>query len=128
MLKLGIKGEVTHIVDEATTARTLGSGEVDLLGTPAMIALMEKAAWTAVAPYLPEGSGTVGTLLEVSHLKPTPIGMTVRSEAELIEVDDRRLLFRVTASDEVELIGEGIHERFIIHQEKFQAKAYQKGN
>lgn len=127
MLKAGIKGTDTVEVVYENTAAAVGSGMLEVFATPMMIALMEKTACNSVAPYLEEGSGTVGTELNVKHVAATPIGMTVTCESELVEVNGRRLVFKVTARDEVGLIGEGMHERFIINNEKFQAKANNKG-
>ena len=123
MLETGIKGEQKVEVVYENTATAVGSGVLEVFATPCMIALMEKTAWMSVAPYLEEGSGTVGTLLNVKHTAPTPVGMKVTCETELIEVDGRRLVFSVKASDETGVIGEGTHERFIIQNEKFQSKA-----
>ncbi len=125
-LSPGIKGSSGCTVTLADTAKALGSGGLDVLSTPKLIALMENAALTAVRPYLEEGTDTVGTRLEVSHLAATPVGMAVRAEAELIEIDRRRLVFSVKAWDEAELIGEGRHERFIVQTEKFLAKCSAK--
>ena len=125
-LSPGIKGSSGCTVTLADTAKALGSGGLDVLSTPKLIALMENAALTAVRPYLEEGTETVGTRLEVSHLAATPVGMAVRAEAELIEIDRRRLVFSVKAWDEAELIGEGRHERFIVQTEKFLAKCSAK--
>ena len=108
------------------TAAAVGSGTLNVYATPAMIALIEETAWKSVAPYLEEGQSTVGTRLDVSHVAPTPLGMTVRCETELTEVDGRRLVFAVNVYDEAGLIGKGTHERFIIMSEKFQAKADSK--
>lgn len=127
MLEAGIKGVCELRVDDTNSAKTMGSGALDVLATPAMIALMEKTAWTSVQPYLEEGNGTVGTMLNVTHDAPTPLGMTVRCESELVEVKGRKLVFSVTAYDEVGKIGGGTHERFIIQNEKFQRKANSKG-
>ena len=91
-----------------------------------MIALMEKAAFTSVASALDEGCGTVGTLMNVKHLAASPVGAHIRAEAELTQVDGRRLVFHVAAYDDAGLIGEGEHERFIIQNEKFLAKANAK--
>jgi predicted thioesterase len=99
------------------------SGALDVYATPAMIALMENTAFESVAPYLEPGSGTVGTALNVKHVSATPVGMKVTCETELVKVDGRALTFSVKAYDEAGLIGEGEHERFIIYEEKFQAKA-----
>ena len=126
MLTVGIKGREEVTVSEANSAKTLGSGTLDVFATPAMTALMEKTAWKSVTPFLDEGCGTVGTLLNITHDAPTPFGMNVWCESELVEIDGRRLAFTVTASDEKGLIGQGTHERFIVNNEKFQSKADSK--
>jgi len=123
MLKIGIKGAGEVAVTDAITARNVGSGTVAVLATPMMIALMEKTCLQSVRPYLEEGQDTVGTRVDVTHSAATPVGMTVRCESELVEIDRRRLVFRVTARDDAGIVGEGMHERFIIDIEKFQAKA-----
>ena len=128
MLEAGIKGAGSVEVVRENTAAAVGSGMLEVFATPMMIALMEKTACESVAPYLEEGSGTVGTELNVKHVAATPIGMQVTCETELVEVDGRRLVFHVKASDEAGLIGEGTHERFIINNEKFQSKANGKLN
>lgn len=115
------------MVSEANSAKTMGSGTLDVFATPAMIALMELTAWKSVAEHLDEGCGSVGTLLNVTHDAPTPLGMKVWCESELVEVDGRRLVFQVEAFDEKGKIGGGRHERFVIQNEKFQAKANKKG-
>lgn len=126
MLKIGIKGKQKVEVTEKNSAKTMGSGTLDVFATPAMIALMEKTAWTSITPYLEEGQSSVGIRLEISHDAPTPPGMTVTCESELVEIDGRRLVFDVTASDGIDVIGKGIHERFLIEEEKFQKKAFTK--
>lgn len=125
-LETGIKGIVSCTVTENDTAKALGSGGLDVLSTPKLIALMENASLLLVRPYLDEGMDTVGTQLNVKHLAATPVGMTVRAEAELIEIDRRRLVFSVKAWDEVELVGEGTHERFIVDMKKFTDKCNAK--
>ncbi len=126
MLETGIKGLQTVTVTKENSAKEMGSGTLDVFATPAMIALMEKTAWSSVAPFLEEGQGTVGIKLEISHDAPTPVGMTVTCESELIKIDGRRLVFSVTANDGKDIIGKGTHERFIIDEEKFQKKAFTK--
>ena len=126
MLETGIKGTKTVTVNESNTAKTMGSGTLDVFATPALIALMEETCWRSVADQLEDGCGTVGTLLEIRHTAPTPIGMDVTCESELVEVDGRRLVFTVQAHDAKGLVGEGRHERFVIQNEKFQAKANAK--
>jgi predicted thioesterase len=123
MLETGIKGKKEITVTQDKTAKAMGSGSLNVYATPAMIALMENTAFESVAPYLEPGSGTVGTALNVKHVSATPVGMKVTCETELIKVDGRALTFSVKAYDEAGLIGEGEHERFIIYEEKFQAKA-----
>ncbi|WP_052888246.1 thioesterase family protein [Thermogemmatispora carboxidivorans] len=118
-LQPGLKGEASTTVVHENTAAAVGAGGVEVFGTPMMIALMENAAWRAVADFLEEGYVSVGTRVDVRHLAATPIGQRVRATAELVEVDGRRLVFRVEAYDEEKKIGEGIHERFIVHLQRF---------
>ncbi len=126
MLKEGISGKCSVVVTENNSAKTIGSGTLDVFATPAMIALMEKTAWESVAPYLSEGEGTVGIHIDATHEAPTPLGMTVTCESSLVKINGRRLVFEVTASDETGLIGKGTHERFLIKENKFQKKANEK--
>ncbi|MDO5096585.1 MAG: thioesterase family protein [Peptostreptococcaceae bacterium] len=126
MLKIGIKGRQEITVCENNSAKTLGSGTLDVFATPAMIALMEKTAWMSVSEFLPEGDGTVGISLDIKHIAATPLGMKVYCESELVEIDERKLKFELKAYDEKGLIGEGMHERFIINNRKFQEKTDSK--
>lgn len=126
MLETGIKGTRTVTVNEDNTAKAMGSGTLDVFATPALIALMEETCWRSVANELEEGSGTVGTLLEIKHTAPTPVGMKVTCESTLTEVDGRRLVFEVIARDAKGVVGEGKHERFVVQNEKFQVKANAK--
>ena len=123
MLELHIKGTAALAVTDEVTAAAVGSGMLPVFATPSMIALMEKAAAESVAPQLDAGMTTVGTKLDVAHTAATPVGMTVRAETELTEIDGRRLIFTVRAFDELGEIGSGTHERFIVNAEKFLAKA-----
>lgn len=125
-MEKGIKGQGEITVTKENTAQALGSGSLAVLATPAMVALMEKTARLSVAPYLEEGQSTVGTLVNVKHLAASPVGMAITCRTELIDIDRRRLVFHVECSDEAGLIGEGTHERFIIDEEKFLAKAEAK--
>lgn len=125
-MEIGIKGRKEIIVTEKESAKSLGSGLLDVYATPAMIALMEGCASESVSSYLDEGCGTVGTMVNIKHLAATPLGMKVWCESELIEAEGRRLLFSVKAYDEVGLIGEGTHERFVIVNDKFFAKVNAK--
>lgn len=126
MLEAGIKGRQETVVTEEQLAVNVGSGKVRVFATPMMIALIEKTASLSVESELGEGQTTVGTLLNVSHCSATPLGMKVWAESELVEIDRRRLVFKVAAFDEAGLIGEGTHERFIIDMEKFQSKTDSK--
>ena len=125
-MEIGIKGRAEAVVDKTNTTLSLGSGNLEVFATPHMIALMECAAQSSVAPMLDEGMSTVGTHLDVSHDAATPLGMRVWAESELVEVDGRRLVFDVKAYDECGLIGQGRHERFIIKADKFLAKVNAK--
>jgi fluoroacetyl-CoA thioesterase len=122
----GLRGELSLVVAEEHTARHLGSGGVRVLATPQMILLIERAGVAAVDPLLPEGYLTVGAHLDVRHLAPTPVGFEVRAVAELVEVDGRRLSFRVTVHDGVELVGDGRHERYIVNLERFGQRVAEK--
>lgn len=122
MLETGLTHTSSLTVTEALTAKAMGSGDLPVLATPAMMALMENAAMTAVAPELPEGSTTVGGHIESSHLKPTPIGAEVKAEATLTKIDGRKLYFTVKAMQGDTVIGEGTHLRFIVDREKFMSK------
>ena len=121
-----IKATVNDIVTDNNTALSVGSGSLAVYATPAMLALIEKAACEALNGILDEAETTVGTLLNVKHIAATPVGMKVSATAELIERDGRRLVFKVEANDECGKIGEGIHERFIVNSEKFIQKTYSK--
>ena len=125
-MEIGIIGTQTIMVTEEKTAKAMGSGELNVFATPAMIALMENTAYKSVAEFLEPGQGTVGTLMNVSHVAATPMGMQITCETKLVEIDRRRLVFEVKASDEKGLIGEGTHERFIVDNAKFMARAEAK--
>ena len=125
-LSKGVRGTQTEPVSEKNIASALGSGGLAVYATPCMITLMEYCAMESVKPFLPAGSSTVGTLINVKHLAATPIGMTVRCETELIEVDRRRLVLLCRAYDDAGLIGEGTQERFIVDNEKFMEKTQAK--
>lgn len=122
-ITVGASGTKTLVVAMEHTAARWGSGSLHVLSTPYMVALMEGAAVNAVDPLLPEGYRTVGTRLDVRHVAATTMGQEVTARAELIEIDGRRLVFRVEASDGAGVIGEGTHERFIIEVERFMARA-----
>jgi len=125
-LQAGLKHTVSETAVHEKTAEVMGSGLLPVYATPAMIALMEKCCSESVLPYLDAGQGTVGTLVNIKHLSATAEGREVRVESELIEVNGRQLKFHVTAFDDVGIIGEGEHERFIIFADKFLKKAQEK--
>lgn len=118
----GIRLTTTKTVGPNDTAAVYGSGLHDVLSTPAMIAFMEQTAMKAVEACLNEGEGTVGTEVNIKHLKATAVGKTVTCTATLQEVNGNRLLFHVEADDENGRIGEGMHERFIIDNRRFKEK------
>lgn len=122
MLEAGIKCVKEEVVTEELTAELVGSGGLAVYATPAMIRLMEHAAWLSVEEHMDEGFTTVGTHMDVKHLKASPLGAHIRCESELTEIDGRRLVFKVAAFDDKGLIGEGVHERFIVNTEKFLGK------
>ena len=122
MIQTGIKGHKEQIVTPEMSAARVGSGLVDVFATPMMVALVEQTCYESVLPHLDEGQGTVGTLVNVSHVSATPIGMRVWCDSEVVEVDRRRLVFSVKAYDEAGLIGEGTHERFVIDTARFMEK------
>ncbi len=122
-METGIKGNIERTVTTEMTAKVVGSGELNVLATPMLIALAEETAWRSVAGELDEGQGTVGTRMDLSHIAATPVGMKVRCETELTEVDRRKLTFSVAAFDEKDKIAEGVHERFIVDNDAFQKKA-----
>ena len=123
----GIEGYAEKIVTEELSATNIGSGNVKVFATAMMIAFMEKTCLESVLPYLEPGMDTVGIHVNVSHCAATPVGMKVRCHSTLIDIDRRRLVFKVEAYDEKTLIGEGTHERFIIDPERFMAKTLAKG-
>jgi fluoroacetyl-CoA thioesterase len=126
----GLSGEVSLVVADEHTARHLGSGGIEVLATPQMVLLMERAGVAAVEHLLPEGYQTVGAHLDVRHLAPTPVGFEVRARAELVEVEGRRLTFRVEVREvdesEGERVGEGTHQRYVVSAERFGARVDQK--
>ncbi len=125
-VSVGLKGHAEELVTDQNTAQAACSGALPVYGTPFLCALMEKASWTSLAPCLAPGESTVGTKLEIAHLSATPVGMKVWAESEVTAVDGRKITLKVSAFDEKGPIGEGVHERFIVFDEKFLAKAAKK--
>ena len=118
----GLHNSVTLVVEHKDTAAVYGSGALEVFATPAMIALMEKTCLEGVADKIGEGNTTVGIAVNIKHLKASPVGSIIRCEAELIEVDRRRLVFKVMCFEDETLVGEGTHERFVVDSQKFMSK------
>jgi fluoroacetyl-CoA thioesterase len=122
----GILAEYEHTVTDADTASHWGSGGLAVFSTPALVGVMESAAVIALRGYLPPSQTTVGGHIDVHHLAATPVGAIVRARAELITIEDHKLVFKIQAWDEMELIGEADHDRFVIDEAKFMAKVERK--
>ena len=127
MIQVGCKGHAALRVTTENTAEAMGSGELPVLATPAVAALVEKTCWQTIAPELDLGLTTVGTSLQLAHTAPTPIGMVVKCDCEVVEVTDRRIRFDFCVYDEVTEVARGSHERFIVDSERFLHKAESKG-
>ena len=121
-MNTGLVYTSTTVVDSTNTAIALGSGDMEVLATPAMVALMENAAMNAVAPHLEDGQTTVGSHIETSHLKPSFIGTTVAATATLTAVEGRKLTFTIEAYEGETLIGSGTHVRYIVSRDRFLNK------
>ena len=121
-MEKGLSFTTTMRVSPEVTAEYIGSGDLAVLATPAMCALMENAAMMAVTSHLEEGQTTVGTALNIEHSRATKVGEIITATAVLTEVNGRELQFNIAARDEVGVIGEGTHTRFIVNREKFMAK------
>lgn len=126
MVIIGTKCQVSQAVTPELTAAAIGSGALPVFGTPFMLAMMENAALTCLQEFLEDGKGSVGTYLDVKHSAPTPVGMTVTAEAEIYDANDRTVMFKVRAWDEKGPIGEGMHTRVIIDNERFLNKCNSK--
>ncbi len=122
MIETGLRHTSEMTVTEDVTARRIGSGDMEVLATPAMMALMENAAMLAVAPHLPEGCTTVGGHIASSHLRPTPLGDTITATATVTKADGKKIEFKVEAHCGDTLLGEGTHLRFIVNRNKFLTK------
>ena len=125
-ITVGMKGEVSTFVEREDTAAEVGSGDLLVYATPCMTALMEGAACEAIADALKEGQTTVGTELNIRHTSATPVGLEVRAEAEVTEVDGKVITFSLKAFDEVGEIGSGTHKRVLVNPQKFLEKTYNK--
>ncbi len=122
IMERGASFTATMRVEPEVTAEYIGSGDLAVLATPAMCALMENAAMMAVVPHLESGQTTVGTALNIEHSRATKVGDVVTATAVLTEINGRELKFNVAARDTVGIIGEGTHTRFIVSREKFMNK------
>ena len=122
MLEKGLSARSAATVAAGNTAAAMGSGDLAVFATPAMVALMENAAMTAVAGELPEGATTVGSEMNVTHIKPSGLGAEITATAVLTGVEGRKLTFNVGARDAEGMIGEGVHVRYVVDREKFMAK------
>ena len=125
-ITVGMTGVVSTSVETEDTASEVGSGSLLVYATPCMVALMEGAACEAIAPALADEKTTVGIALNISHLAATPVGMEVRAEAEVTEVEGNTITFTITAYDEKGKIGEGTHKRAIVTAQRFLDKTYAK--
>ena len=126
MVEIGIKGRQELVVSKELTAKHIGSGTVLVFATPMMIALMEKTSQMSVKPSLEAGQETVGTHVDVSHDSAVPVGRKVWCESEVIDVDRRKITFKVAVYDDNGIVGQGTHERFIIDVKKFSEKLASK--
>lgn len=122
MLEIGLTHTSNLVVADGNTAIALGSGDMPVLATPAMMALMENAAMLAVASELEDGETTVGGHIESSHLRPTPVGTEVAATATLEKIDGRKLYFNIVARQGDTIIGKGTHLRFVVDREKFLSR------
>lgn len=127
-IETGIKGSAKILAEESSSAAAMGSGSLKVFATPALAALMEKAACNCLSDYLENDETTVGTELNIRHTSATPIGMNVRAEAVLTAVSGREFTFEIRAYDESGEIGFGVHKRFLVFGEKFVSKTYSKLN
>ena len=125
-IQVGAHGEASALVSREMSAKEVGSGSLLVLGTPWMVAVMERAACNCLGPFFEEGKSTVGAMLQIPHDKPTPVGMEFRGEAEVTAVEGRKITISLKAFDEKGQIGAGTHVRVLIDDERFLQKAYDK--
>lgn len=123
MLETGLSHTSQLVVNNSLTALAMGSGDMPVLATPAIMALMENAAMFAVAPHLPEGYTTVGGHIEATHLRPSKLGDIVTATATVINIEGKKIQFEITASSSDILLAKGFHTRFIVNREKFMQNA-----
>ena len=121
-MEIGLTYTSTLVVSKDHVAAVMGSGDLHVFATPAMVALMENAAMMAVAKHLPKGSTTVGAMMNTSHVKPSPVDESIKATAVLTEVEGRKLTFEIKAEDSKGIIGEAVHVRYIVDRERFMSK------
>ena len=121
-METGLSHTSRLMVAEENTALALGSGDMLVLATPQMVALMENAAMMAVRDHLPDGATTVGSMINTTHVRPTAVGMEVKATATLTEAEGRKLTFAVKAEDANGVVGEGTHIRYVVDRQKFLSK------
>jgi fluoroacetyl-CoA thioesterase len=126
-LEVGLTFKKDYLIKEEHAARHIGSGDIEVLSTPSMIGFMENAAMECVKPELTQGQTTVGSAINIKHLSPVPTGEKLTVTAQLIDIDKKRLTFKVRAEWRNKVIGDGRHERFIVNREKFLQKLQEKG-
>lgn len=126
MLQVGLKGKKTVVVTTENTAERMLSGLLPVYATPSLIAFMEYTCSETVRPFLDAGMSTVGTLVNIKHTSASPVGSTITCECELAQIDGRKLIFNVIVHDDFGPVGEGVHERFVINNDKFMSKVAEK--
>ncbi len=125
-MPIGTEGIAKVLVTNELLASHTGSGAVDVFSTPNLVLLMEEAAMDALRPYMEPGETTVGSLVNIRHLAATPPGFTVTATARLLQIDGRRLCFQVEASDGIDKVGDGTHERFLVSRDRFISRSREK--
>jgi fluoroacetyl-CoA thioesterase len=123
---VGLEARQDFVVDASMSAESFGNPGFPVLGTPALVGLVETVAIAAVAPFLAEGTRTVGGRIELTHKAPTPVGMPIVVHARVTSVEGRSINFEVSASDSIEPIAEGTHLRFQVHRDRFLARVAAK--
>lgn len=125
-IKIGASCNMELTVTQEMLAKHVGSGDVAVYATPMMIALMEQVSAACLQAFLEEGETSVGTSIQTTHIAATPESMKVRAFSTITAVDGRKVTFQVQASDEQDVIGEAVHERFVVPKEKFEQRAAAK--
>ncbi|MCC7318082.1 MAG: thioesterase family protein [Bacteroidales bacterium] len=121
-IPIGLKGKHSEKVTKKNTALSMGSGSLEVFATPALVALMEQCCMKSLRTFLPEGYTSVGSEVNVKHIRPSALGDDIHCESEVIAVEDRKISFEVSAWDDQVLIGHGTHIRYIVDIEKFMSR------